>query len=329
MNYGATGLEYDKQMERRGKRLPVPVHWSISSFFVIFIPVPETRSEASKLFIKTVHSSYHISKFRQSLTPPWSRDTMAAAVDNNTNVNGDSKSARKRALKATTEPNGAAATLPVVPTDTTKENSAIADSENAGDHPYLRELQKQIRNITKKLSASQKIDSIIAENPGKSLDSLVAERKLNNDQRAAALKKPQLQAQLAQLEEQSTHYRKFDNDYQVKFNKQRDDLAAIHQKELDELRTSAQQEATQLGATELRKKLLIFSQFLRAAAAKRMIEEEQDTDEGRAFEGALLLVYGGDENAVDAVIKLIDGSSEQVSSIEGTPTSITCESFYQ
>jgi hypothetical protein len=250
---------------------------------------------------------------------------MAAAVDNKTNLNGDSKSARKRALKASTEANGSSSNLPVVPTDNTKENSAIADSENAGDHPYLRELQKQIRNITKKLSASQKIDSIIAENPGKSLDSLVAERKLNNDQRAAALKKPQLQAQLAQLEEQSAHYRKFDFDYQVKFNKQRDDLAATHQKELDELRTNAQQEATQLGATELRKKLLIFSQFLRAAAAKRMIEEEQDTDEGRAFEGALLLVYGGDENAVDAVIKLIDGSSEQVASIEGTPTSITCE----
>jgi hypothetical protein len=250
---------------------------------------------------------------------------MASAVDNNTNLNGESKSARKRASKASTEVNDIASTLPVVPLNHIKENSAAADSENATDHPYLRELQKQIRNVTKKLSASQKIDAIIAENPGKSLDSLVADRKLNVDQKAAALKKPQLQAQLAQLEEQSAHYRKFDSDYQVKFNKQREDLLATHQKDLDELRENTQKEATQLGATELRKKLLIFSQFLRAAAAKRTIEDDQDTDESLAFEGALLLVYGGDEKAVDAAINLIEGSSEQVLSIEGTPTPITCK----
>ncbi|KAF1827394.1 uncharacterized protein K489DRAFT_15032 [Dissoconium aciculare CBS 342.82] len=184
---------------------------------------------------------------------------MASAVDNNTNLNGESKSARKRASKGSTEANGTASTLPVVPLNHIKENSAAADSENATDHPYLRELQKQIRNITKKLSASQKIDAIIAENPGKSLDSLVADRKLNADQKAAALKKPQLQAQLAQLEEQSAHYRKFDADYQVKFNKQREDLLATHR----------------------------------------------------------------DEKAVDAAINLIEGSSEQVLSIEGTPTPIT------
>ena len=49
----------------------------------------------------------------------------------------------------------------------------------------------------------QKVDSIIAENPGVSLDDLVASRKINNDQKAQALKKPVLQVQLAQLEEQS------------------------------------------------------------------------------------------------------------------------------
>lgn len=248
---------------------------------------------------------------------------MAAAVDNVAAPAVESKSARKKAAKANAGTNG---TLPAVPAGLTKENSAAADSDASNEHPYLRELQKQIRNVTKKLTASHKIDAIIAEHPGVSLDELVAQRKINQDQKAAALKKPQLQAQLAQLEEQAAHYRKFDADYQVKFNKQREELTAAHQKEIDELRSSTSKQATELGASDLRKKLLIFSQFLRAAAAKRTIEEEAESDESRAFEGALLLVYGGDEKAVDTAISLIEGSDEQVPSIEGIPTPVTCKS---
>lgn len=254
-------------------------------------------------------------------------DKATAAVEKLTgNSNGDSKSARKKrekkAAEAASSTNG---TAPVVPQDVSNETSAVPDADCSTEHSYVKELQKQIRNINKKLAGMQKTDSVIADNPGVSLDDLVAQRKLNNDQRSAALKKPGLQAQLTDLEERIEHYRKFDSDYQTKLSKQRDDLSAAHLKEIAILREQLQLEAAAATAGELRKKLLTFSQFLRAAAAKRTVEEEADSEESRAFEGALLLVYGGDSKAVDAALNIIEGSSEQVPSIEGIPLQIDCK----
>lgn len=250
----------------------------------------------------------------------------APAVENPVPVSGESKSARKKKAKAdaaAASTNGTDLSPAAVPVDASKDNSVMAEADS--EHPYLKELQKQIRNITKKLSAMQKLDSVLAENPGVSLDDLVSQRKINTDQKAAALKKPHLQAQLAELEERSEHYRKFDSDYQVKFNKQRDDLTMQHQQEVEKMKLELRQQTASAASNELRSKLLLFSQFLRAAAAKRTIEEDADTDENRAFEGALLLVYGGDQKAVDTAINLIEGSDEQVPSIEGIPLPVSCK----
>lgn len=250
-----------------------------------------------------------------------------AAVENAVPVSNESKSARKKKAKAeaTTTTNGASAITAVVPERTSNENSAAADADATADHPYIKELQKQIRNANKKLSGYQKIDAILAENPGVSLDALVAQRKINNDQRSAAQKKPAIQAQLADLEERAEHYRKFDQEYQVKFNKQRDELTGHHEQALSKLREEARVEAAASIQKELRQKLLVFSQFLRCAAAKRIVEEESHTEESRAFEGALLLVYGGDQKAVDTAVSIIDGSSETVPTVESELTNITCK----
>lgn len=250
----------------------------------------------------------------------------APAVENPAPVTSESKSARKKKAKAeaaVASTNGTSHAATAVPGDVSKDDSAMAEADS--EHPYLKELQKQIRNINKKLSAMHKLDAVLAENPGVSLDALVAQRKINTDQKAAALKKPQLQSQLAELEERQEHYRKFDSDYQVKFGKQRDELASQHQQELEKVKEELRAEATSTASQELRSKLLLFSQFLRAAAAKRTIEEDADTDESKAFEGALLLVYGGDHKAVDTAISLIEGSNEQVPSIEGIPLPVTCK----
>lgn len=259
-------------------------------------------------------------------------DKATAAVEkltgSSSNGNGESKSARKKkekkAAEAATSTNG---TAPAVPQDASNETSAVPDADGSTEHAYVKELQKQIRNINKKLAGMQKTDAVIAEHPDVSLDELVAQRKLNNDQRSAALKKPGLQAQLADLEERIEHYRKFDSDYQTKFSKQREDLSAAHAKEVASLREQLQVEAASAAASEVRKKLLTFSQFLRAAAAKRTVEEEADTEESRAFEGALLLVYGGDSKAVDTALSIIEGSSEHVPSIEGMPLQVDCKSL--
>lgn len=170
-----------------------------------------------------------------------------------------------------------------------------------------------------------KLDTILAENPDKSLDELLAARKINADQKAQASKKPALQAQLAQLEEQIAQYKKVDADYQSRMSAQHSQLTSAHQAEIEKLKGSLKEQLEKELNTALRQKLLTFSQFLRAAAAKRVIEEEADTDESKAFEGALLLVYGGDDKAVDAVMNLIQGSDEQVPSVEGELLPVKCK----
>jgi hypothetical protein len=199
-----------------------------------------------------------------------------------------------------------------------------ANSEN----PYILSLQKQMRAINKKLSGMAKTDAVLKENPDVSLDDLVAQRKLNQDQKASALKKPQLQAQLVTLDEQVQQYKKFDADFQQQLQKQKSDLTSTHGEELEKIKKEAQAEAAERSQTELKSKLLIFSQFLRAAAARRNAEEDSEADENRAFEGTLLLVYGGDQKAVETALNLIEGTEEQVTSIEGTLLPVKCRFSY-
>lgn len=74
--------------------------------------------------------------------------------------------------------------------------------------------------------------------------------------------------------------------------------------------------------------MLVLSKFLRAAAAKRQSGDDTSS-ENRAFEGALLLVYGGDAGAVVAMEKLIDGSENKVPSVDQEPLDFTCTSPFE
>ncbi|CAK1360995.1 unnamed protein product [Cercospora beticola] len=237
---------------------------------------------------------------------------------------GESKSARKKKAKA--EAAAASNTTPsaatAVPKPSSQENSVAAHSTTEQDE-HLKDLNKQIRNTNKKLQGMQKLDAILEANPGVSLDELLAQRKINQDQKAQAQKKPELQAHLAQLEEQAEAYRAVDARYQEKFNKLREELETTHKQEVTKLREELAAERENASQNDLRKNLLVFSRFLRAAAAKRAAEVEEDTEENRAFEGALLLVYGGDDSAVDAAVNIIEGAEEQVPSIDGTLTETT------
>lgn len=187
------------------------------------------------------------------------------------------------------------------------------------------EIKARVTNAPQNSMA--KVDAIIAEHSDQSLEELVAARKINADQRAQALKKPALQASLTQLEEQVAQYKKIDSDHQTRLTSERDALTTSHKSEIEQLRESLKKEQQAESRTTLRAKLLVFSQFLRAAAAKRVVEEEADTDESRAFEGALLLVYGGDDKAVDAAENLIEGADEAVPSVDGVPLSVKCENI--
>lgn len=185
------------------------------------------------------------------------------------------------------------------------------------------ELQPELHLTCRVQNATQKVDSIIAENPGVSLDELAASRKINADQKAQAQRKPKLQAELAQLEEQIAQYKKFDAEYQEKHAREKEILQKSHSSELEALREAVKTEAAIEQKKVFREKLLTLSRFLRAAAARRQLEDD-DSDLTKAFEGALLQVYGGDAVAVSAAEKLIDGTEDSVPSTEGVQLSVTC-----
>ena len=153
---------------------------------------------------------------------------------------------------------------------------------------------------------------------------MLASRKINQDQKAQAQKKPALQASLAQLEEQIEQYKKFDEDYQKRMAAEKIALESAHQDEMEAVRSTTIAAAKAEAQQEAKDNLLILSKFLRAAASKRQ-DGDETAAENRAFEGALLLVYGGDANAVQAMERLIDGSEENVPATDGTVLEVTCE----
>ena len=173
-------------------------------------------------------------------------------------------------------------------------------------------------------NATQKVDSIIAENPDTSLDELLSSRKINADQKAQAQKKPSLQASLAQLEEQTAQYKQFDEEYQKHHSAEKAALETSHKEDLEKVKESLVSEAKAESKKEAEGNLLILSKFLRAAAAKRQGGDETSA-ENRAFEGALLLIYGGEDSAVEAMEKLIAGSDEKVPTVDQTPSEFTCK----
>jgi Flp pilus assembly CpaE family ATPase len=112
-------------------------------------------------------------------------------------------------------------------------------------------LCRNIRNIHKKLvsehrticavaetnskiyqAASSKADAVIVDNPDQTLDELVASKKINADQKAQVLKKPALQAQLKQYEDQVTQFRKVEKDLEDRFAVEKAHLIEQHQAEL-------------------------------------------------------------------------------------------------
>jgi hypothetical protein len=121
------------------------------------------------------------------------------------------------------------------------------------------------------------------------------------------------------LEEQIAQYKKFDQEYQEKIAREREILNKSHSSELEALKETVKAEAAIEQKKVFREKLLTLSRFLRAAAARRQLE-----DLTKAFEGALLQVYGGDAVAVAAAEKLIEGAEDGVPSTEGVLLSVTC-----
>jgi hypothetical protein len=176
---------------------------------------------------------------------------------------------------------------------------------------------------------TSKTDAAIAEHAGKNLDELVAAKIINADQKAQILKKPGLQSQLTQLEEQLTQYKKVDNEYRARAAAEKADLEKNLTEKLNKEKAEAVRAAKEKAETEfttgLHAKLLVVSQFLRLAAARRAEDADQTLEENLALEGVLLAVYSGDESAVSTMVKLVDGVEEPTMNTAGEQLQTTCK----
>lgn len=175
-------------------------------------------------------------------------------------------------------------------------------------------------NTRDKTNAS-KTDAILSQNEGKSLDELVAARIINADQKAQILKKPGLQAQLAQYEEQLAHLQKVEEQYRARAAADK----AEFDKALEQAKADIAEEAKQATEESLKKNLLVLSQFLRLAAYRREEAKDPESDESQAIEGVLLAIYSGDDSAVQSMLKLVNGTEDQITSVPGDQLQTTCK----
>jgi TolA-binding protein len=175
---------------------------------------------------------------------------------------------------------------------------------------------------------ASKVDGIVADNADKTLDQLVAERKINADQKAQILKKPGLQQQLQQFEEQIAQFKKFDQEYKAASQAEKAEFERTHteraSKDLEEAVASAKAEGAAAAAEAQESNLLLLSQFLRLAAIRRGEDEDPELEENKALEGLLGRVYTGDAAAVSSMLSLINGSDEKIYSVNGDPLTVTC-----
>ena len=149
---------------------------------------------------------------------------------------------------------------------------------------------------------------------------------INHDQKTQILKKPALQSQLAQFEEQLAQYQKVDEQYRVRAASDK----AEAEKALEQAKEKARADATAGSKAAFdksqRANLLLVSQFLRLAAYRREEAADPESDESQAIEGVLMAIYTGDDGAVNAMLKLVEGTSDQILSVPGEQLQTTCTS---
>ncbi|KAH6656692.1 hypothetical protein BKA67DRAFT_531951 [Truncatella angustata] len=239
---------------------------------------------------------------------------MSSPAVQNPPAQTESKSAKKKKAKADQRTESPA------PSASAEKAGSVA-GDDSSESPYVKELQKNIRNISKKISNATKTAQVIEQHKGKSLEELIASKIINADQKSQITKKPQLESQLAQLEEQLAQFKKVDEEYRTRGASDKAKLERDITEKLEKEKADALVAATAKAAADIQKiqhdGLLVLSQFLRLAAARRSEDADAAADENMALEGVLLNVYTGDENAVATMVKLIEGSDEKTKSVSG------------
>jgi hypothetical protein len=165
---------------------------------------------------------------------------------------------------------------------------------------------------------------LIAEHADKSLDELVSLRIINADQKAQAQAKPDLEDKLQQLQKQLEVLEQIEREHRALLAAQEKSLTEKFEADKAELVAELEEKAASESAKSLSDNLLVLSQFLRLAAARRAEDIDTTADENVALEGVLLHVYSGDESAVSTMLKLVHGADDPTLSTSNEVLQTTC-----
>ncbi|KAK9454298.1 hypothetical protein V1511DRAFT_501603 [Dipodascopsis uninucleata] len=182
--------------------------------------------------------------------------------------------------------------------------SINGDESGSGKFEFESVIQKRIRNLQKR---KQKLDKY--EEQAATPDAA----KLNADQLAALKVKDQVIYPLKELEELLKVYKTAAEDQAKERAKEEAKMAKDYQEAI----TTARDEAINAAKDTIR----VLVKFLHVASWKRQIPSEEGSKlENAAFESLLNLIYGGDDNSVDAVEKLGSGSEDIITIESGNTT---------
>lgn len=137
------------------------------------------------------------------------------------------------------------------------------------------------------------------------------QKKINPDQKAQVQKKPQLEAQLAQLEEQSKNYTELTADLEARFDKEKATLTAAHEAEIEKLKEENSQSSTTSTASKVKEALHVTCQFLHAAAFQRQRDDVEESEK-QAYEAVLFHLYQGNATALETLTKVVEGQEDKV-----------------
>lgn len=137
------------------------------------------------------------------------------------------------------------------------------------------------------------------------------QKKINADQRAQLSKKPQLEAQLAQLEEQQKNYTELTADLELRFEKEKASLAEAHEAEIEKLKEENNQSSSTTATSKVKDALHVTCQFLHAAAYQRQRDDVEESEK-QAYEAVLFHLYQGNSTALETLTKVVEGQEDKV-----------------
>ncbi|KAG0640391.1 hypothetical protein HOY80DRAFT_884758 [Tuber brumale] len=199
---------------------------------------------------------------------------------------------------------GTASPAPELTQDKTADSANDVKAGEKGEKEYLKWITKQLKKHTKKLDSIAKSEEKIKD---LSEEEKATTKIINVDERNKIIGKPVTLAVYKELKECYENLLKASELEDKRLEAERVEAQARLEKAVEEAKAEAQKETDQAA----RAKILTVVKFLRLAGHRRN-NKSGDEDEDEAIERVLVLVYGGDQSAIDACLNLANGSEEPV-----------------